>query len=58
MAHAVAAAHLEVAQHHVEVAVVQPLDRGVAVRRLLDLVTGIGQPADQAAAQRIVIIGD
>ena len=56
--HAVAAAHLEVAQHDVEVAVVQTLDRGVAVRRLLDFVPGVGQPADQPAAQRIVIIGN
>ena len=56
--HAVAAAHLEVAQHDVEVAVVQPLDGGVAVRRFLDLVPGFGQPAHQPAAQRIVIVGN
>ena len=56
--HAVAAAHLEVAQHDVEVAVVQPLDGGVAVRRLFDFVSGLGQAADQPAAQRVVIVGD
>ena len=43
----VAAAHLEVAQHHVEIAVVQPFDRGVAVRRFFDVVASLGQPADQ-----------
>ena len=48
--HAVAAAHLEVAQHDVEVAVVQPLDGGVAVRGFLDLVPGFGQPARPARA--------
>ena len=56
--HAVAAAHLEVAQHDVEVAVVQPLDGGVAVRGLVDFVAGLGQPAHQPAPERIVIVGD
>ena len=37
--HAVAAAHLQVAQHDVELALVQLLDRHVAVRRLFDFVT-------------------
>ena len=37
---AVAAAHLQVAQDHVEVALVQPLDRRVAVGGLFDLVAG------------------
>ena len=56
--HAVAAAHLEVAQHDVEVAVVQPLDGGVAVRRFFDFVPGFRQPAGEPAAQRVVIVGD
>jgi len=47
-----------VAEHDVEVAVAQLFDRGIAVRGLLDLVAGVGQAADQAAAQCIVIIGD
>ncbi len=55
---AVRAAHLEVAQHHVEGALVQLLDGGVAVRGFVDVVTGLGQAAGQAAAQRIVIVGD
>ena len=56
--HAVAAAHLEVAQHDVEVAVVQPLDGRVAVRGLFDLVAGFGQPAHESAAEGVVIVGD
>ena len=54
----VRAAHLEVAQHDVEGALVQLLDGGVAVRGLVDVVTGFGQTAGQAAAQRIVVVGD
>src|SRR4029077_11642856 len=56
--HAVAAAHLQVAQHDVEVAVVQALDRRVAVRSFLDLVARLGQPARQPAPERVVIIGN
>ena len=56
--HAVAAAHLEVAQHDVEVAVVQPLDGGVAVRGFFDLVSGFGQAPGEPAAERVVIVGD
>ena len=55
---AVAAAHLQVAQHDVEVVVVEPLDGGVAVAGFFDLVPGLGQPADQPAAERVVIVGD
>ena len=44
---AVRAAHLEVAQQHVEGALVQLLDGGVAVRGLVDVVTGFGQTAGQ-----------
>ena len=39
---AVAPAHLEVAQHDVEVAVVQALDGRVAVRGLFDFVSDFG----------------
>jgi hypothetical protein len=35
---------------------VEALDGHVAVRRFLDFVTGFRQPADQPAAQRIVIV--
>ena len=56
--HAVAAAHLQIAEDDVEVVVVQTLDRGVAVRRLFDFVAGLGQAADEPAAERIVIISD
>ncbi len=56
--HAVAAAHLEVAQHDVEVVVVEPFDRGVAVAGFLDLVPGFGQPAHEPAPQRVVIVGN
>ena len=38
-------------------ALVQLLDGGVAVRRLVDVVAGVGQRADEPAAQRIVIVG-
>jgi hypothetical protein len=54
----VGAAHLEVAQHDVERPLVQLLDGGVAVRRLFDVVPGLGEAAGKAAAQRIVIVGD
>ena len=52
----VAAAHLQVAQHDIELSLVQLLDRDVAVRRLIDFVMRVGQRADDAAPQRIVII--
>jgi hypothetical protein len=35
---------------------VQAFDRGVAVGRLLDVVSGFGQPARQPAAQGVVIV--
>ena len=54
--HAVAAAHLQIAQHDVELSLVQLLDRDVAVRRLIDFVMRVGQRADDAAPQRIVIV--
>ena len=54
--HAVAAAHLQVAQYDIEVALVQALDRGIAIGGLLDLVSRICQTARQTAAQRIVIV--
>src|SRR6185436_10725154 len=52
----VAAAHLEVAEHDVEISVVQALDGGVAVRRFLYLVSCVGKPSYQPAAQRVVIV--
>ena len=55
---AVAAAHLQVAQHDVERPLVQPLDGEVAVRRLVDLVPGLGQRARERPPQRVVIIGN
>jgi hypothetical protein len=55
---AVRPAHLEIAEHDVERALVQLLDGGVAVRGFVDVVTGLGQPAGQAAPQRIMIVGD
>ena len=55
--HAVAAAHLQVAQHDVVLALVQLLDGDVAVRRLVDLVVRVGQRAHDAAPKRIVIVG-
>ena len=55
---AVAAAHLEVAQHDVEVAVVQPRDGEVAVRGLLDVVARFGQPACEASSQGVVVVGN
>ncbi len=53
---AVAAAHLQIAQHDVEMSGVEALDGHVAIRRFLDFVSGLRQPADQPAAQRIVIV--
>jgi hypothetical protein len=52
----VAAAHLEIAEHDVELPLVELLDRHVAVRRLFDLVLGVGQRAYDSAPQRIVIV--
>ena len=53
---AVAAAHLEVAQDDVEVALVQPLDGRVAVGRLVELVAGLGERPDQPPPQGVVIV--
>ena len=46
-----AAAHLQVADDDVEEALVQLLDGGVAVRRLLDVVARFGQRLREAPAQ-------
>ena len=54
--HAVAAAHLQVAQDHVEMAIVQALDGGVDVRCFFDVVAGFGQAALQTAPERVVIV--
>ena len=54
--HAVAAAHLEVAEDDVVLPFVQLLDRDVAVGRFVDVVLGVRQRADNAAPQRIVIV--
>ena len=54
----VAAAHFQVAQHDVEVALVQPLDRLIAVGGLFHFVAGRRQRAGEAAAQRVVIVSD
>jgi hypothetical protein len=56
--HAVAPAHLEVTQHDVEVAVVEALDRGVAVRGLFDFMFGLGETPGEPASERVVIVGD
>jgi len=56
--HAVAAAHLQIAQHHIEVAVVQLLYGKVAVRGLVDLVSGFREPAHQSAPQRVVVVSN
>ena len=53
-----AAAHLEVAHHDVEEALVQLLDRGIAVGRLFDVVSGFGQRLRHAAAKRVVIVSN
>src|SRR6185436_15496863 len=55
--HAVAAAHLEVAQDDVVLPFVQLLDGDVAVRRLVDLVMRVRQRAHDAAPKRVVIVG-
>ena len=54
----VAAAHLQIAQHDVEVAFVQTLDRLVAVGGFLDLVAGGGERPGQPASKGVVIVGD
>ena len=55
---AVAAAHLEVAQHDVKLALVQELDRGVPVAGLVDVMARILQRAGDSAPQRVVIVRD
>jgi hypothetical protein len=47
-----------VVQNDVEVAVVQPLDGGVAVRGLVDFVSSLGQPAREPAPKRVVVVGN
>ena len=54
--HAVAAAHLQIAQDDVVLPLVQLLDGDVAVRRLVDFVMRVRQRADDAAPKRIVIV--
>ncbi len=54
--HAVAAAHLEIAQHDVVLPLVELLDRHVAVRRLVHVVVRVRQCANDAAPQRIVVV--
>ena len=49
-------AHLQVADHDVKVAFVQPLERGVAVGRLIDVVTGGGQGECKPPPKGIVIV--
>ena len=56
--HAVAPAHLEVAQHDVEVALVEPLDGGVAVGGFLDFVFRFREAPGEPAPERVVIVGD
>ena len=46
------------AKHDVVLPLVQFFDRHVAVRRLVDLVSRVGQRAHDAPPQRIVIIGN
>jgi hypothetical protein len=53
---AVGAAHLEVAHHDVEVALVKALERRVAVAGLVDLVPGGGQRQRQPPPESIVIV--
>ena len=55
---AVAAAHLQVAQHDVVIALVELLDRGVAVGRLVHVVPGLGERAQEAPPERVVIVSD
>ena len=56
--HAVAAAHLEVAQDDVERAVVQALDRQVTVGCLLHIVSGFGQPPGEPPPERVVVVSN
>src|ERR1700736_5211645 len=54
----VAAAHLQVAQDDVEMALVQPLDRLIAVGSFFHFVAGRRQWACEPAPQRVVIVSD
>jgi hypothetical protein len=54
--HAVAAAHLEVAEHNIVLPLVELLDGDIAVRRLVHVVAGVRQRADDTAPQRIVVV--
>ena len=56
--HAVAAAHLEVAQDDIEMAFVQPLDGLVSVRGLFHFMAGGGQGPGKSASKGIVIVCD
>jgi hypothetical protein len=53
----VAAAHFQVAQNDVEVAVVQPLDGRVAVGGFIDFVSSFRQSAGESTAKRVVVVG-
>ena len=54
----VAAAHLQVAEHDVEVPFVKAFDRLVAVGSFLDLVVGGSQRPGEPASKGIVVVGD
>ena len=55
---AVAAAHLEIAQHDVEMPVVKPLDRLVAIRSFFHFMVGGRQRPSEPATERIVIVSN
>src|SRR5262245_20480997 len=52
----VAAAHLQVAQNDVKVAVVQPLDSRVAVGGFVDFVSSFRESAGESTAKRVVVV--
>ncbi len=54
---AVTASHLQIAEHDVVLRVLQFLDGDVAVRCLVDIVLRLGQGADDAAAEKVVVVG-
>ena len=55
---AVAAAHLQVPEHDVEIAFMQPLDRRIPVRRFFDVVSGIRHTAHEPPSKCVVIVSD
>ena len=54
---AIAPAHLEVAEDHVELPTVQLLDRSVPTGGIFHVVADVGQRAHHAPAQGIVVVG-